>query len=47
MTSQRTFFISKLNLKIMNVMREKHKSVKQSNVSITEESHSGTEEENR
>jgi hypothetical protein len=31
----------------MNVMREKHKVVKQSEASITEESYSATEEENR
>jgi hypothetical protein len=35
------------NLKIMNVMREKHRAVKQSETSTTEEYHSDIEEENK
>jgi hypothetical protein len=38
--------MSELNLKIMNVMKENIKLFKQSEASITEESHSTTEEEN-
>jgi hypothetical protein len=37
MTAQRSFFVSELNLKILDVMREKHKFVRQSKASNTEE----------
>jgi hypothetical protein len=47
MTTQRSFFVSELNLKILDVMREKHKVVRQSKASNTEESYFVTEEENR
>ena len=47
MIAQRSFFVSKLNLKILDVMREKHKSVRQSKASNTKESYFVTEEENR
>jgi hypothetical protein len=39
--------VSELKLKVLNVMREKHKVVRQSKASITEESYFVTEEENR
>jgi hypothetical protein len=47
MTAQRSFFVSELNLKILDVMREKHKAVRQSKASNTKESYFVTEEENR
>jgi hypothetical protein len=39
--------VSELKLKVLNVMREKHKVVIQSKASVTEESYFVTEEENR
>ena len=39
--------MSGLNLKILDVMREKHKFVRQSKASIVEESYFVTEEENK
>ena len=40
-------FVSELKLKALGVMREKHKVVRQSKASITEESYFATGEENR
>jgi hypothetical protein len=40
-------FVSELKLKILNVMREKDKVVRQSKTSVTEESYFVTKEENR
>jgi hypothetical protein len=37
-TTQRSFFMSELNLKILDVMREKHKVVRQRKASNTKES---------
>jgi hypothetical protein len=39
--------VSELKLKALGVMREKHKVVRQSKASITEESYFATGEENR
>ena len=45
--THRPSYVSELKLKALGVMREKHKAVRQSKASITEESYSATEEENR
>jgi hypothetical protein len=47
MTSQRPFFDSELNLKISDVMKEKHKAIRKNKPSNTKESYFVTGEENR